>query len=150
MLAWSHALMLIAHMLGWSYAPMLTCLEDHMLPFSLALSITCSMLTCFNDPMLTCFDDRILYVHMHWYSLVWYPYIYTHTWMMICLYPWSLKRSCSWTFVCLNTLRIVLECWGNFVVRGMCTWKKNAHMLAWSHAHILVYSCSHPSIYSYA
>ena len=83
MLTSYHALMITysqAHMPCWSYATMLHVLK------------------------ITCLD-----AHIHWYSHVWFPHTYAHTWLMICLYSWRLKWSCSYTFVCSNALTIVLE-----------------------------------------
>ena len=82
---------LIAHMLE-----MLTCLNAHMPCWSYA--------TMLHVLKITCLD-----AHIHWYSHVWFPHTYAHTWLMICLYSWRLKWSCSYTFVCSNALTIVLE-----------------------------------------
>ena len=89
-----------AHMLWWSHALMITCSQAHMPCWSNAtmphvLTITCS------------------YAHIHWYSPVWYPYTCAHTWLMICLYAWRTKWSCSCTFVRSNALTIVHECRGD-------------------------------------
>ena len=55
--------------------------------------------------------------------------------MMKCLLAWRLKWSCSSTFLCLNALTIVLECWDDREIRGMCTW-----MLKYSYACTLSWS----------
>ena len=99
---------LIAHMLR-----MPTCLNAYILLGVLTLMITCcqahmpcwSYATMLHVLMITC-----SYAHIHWYSHVSYPYTCAHTWLMICLYSWRLKWSCSYTFVRSNALTIVLEC----------------------------------------
>ena len=96
---------LIAHMLEMLTclnAHMLSCFDDHILPSSHALLIICYYVACLK---ITCLD-----AHIHWYSHIWFPHTSAHTWLMICLYSWRLKWSCSYTFVRLNALTIVLEC----------------------------------------
>ena len=117
----------------WQSASIFTCFDDHMPTCLYAFELICLdalMITYSYFEML-----RWLHVHMHWYSLVWYPHTCAHTLMMKCLLAWRLKWSCNSTFLCLNALTIVLECWDDREIRGMCTWVlKYSYvcMLSWS------------------
>ena len=48
-----------------------------------------------------------------------------------------IKWSYSWMFMRLNALMILLKCWGDWKIRGMCTWMLKCSypcMPSWSHA----------------
>ena len=117
----------------WRSASIFTCFDDHMPTCLYAFE-----LICLDGLMITYSYFEILWwlhVHLHWYSLVWYPRTCAHTLMMKCLLAWRLKWSCSRTFLCLNALTIVLECWDDREIRGMCTWVLKysyACTLSWS------------------
>ena len=92
------------------------------------------------------------HANMHWYSHVWYPHTCAHTWMMKCLLAWRLKWSCSWTFLCSNALTIVLECWDDWEIGGMCAWVLNysyACMLSWSHACMFTYFVDNLQLFNF-
>ena len=165
MLLCTHVLTCLAcHMCTWkiifshTHTWMLTCLIDHMLGCSQAwmltrlhaLIITCSQAhmpfwsyaTMPHVLMITC-----SHAHIHWYSHVSYPHTCAHTWLMIYHYAWRLKWSCNCTFLCSNALTTMLECWGNWAVRDMCTW-----VLQCSYAFVLMclYSPTHMFVCSHA
>ena len=141
-LLYSH---LDAHLLDWSHAWMLTSLNAHTLTcfdnHMLAHMPFWSYATMPHVLMITC-----SHAHIHWYSHVSYPYTCAHTWLMIYLYAWRLKWSCNCTFLCSNALTTMLECWGNWGVKGMCTWVLQCLyafvlMCLYSPTHMFV--CSH-------
>ena len=149
MLLCSHALLVTCfyvYIPWWWNASMSTCFDDNMHTFLSAFK-----LICLDALMITysCIEIHwLLHAYMHWYSHVCYPHTFAHSWMMKCLLVQRLKWSCRWTFVPLNALTIVLECWGDWEVRSICTWLLKfsyAWMLlceqASSHDHMVI--CSH-------
>ena len=145
-------LYLNAKVIGWEEVCVLVCFNVHMVLCSYAcifpLTYSQAHVPCWSYAtmphvlMITC-----SYAHIHWYSFVSYPYACAHTWLMIYLYAWRLKWSCNCTFLCLNALTIVLECWGNWEVRGMYTW-----VLQCLYAFVLMYlySPTHMFVCTYA
>ena len=117
----------------WQSGSMFTYFDDHMPTCLYAFELICLdalMITYSYFEML-----RWSHAHMHWYSHIWYLHTCAHTWIMKCLLPRRLKRSCSRTCLCSNALTIVLECWDDWEIRGMCTWVLKysyACMLSWS------------------
>ena len=96
--------------------------------------------------MITCsYVQRLwwLHAHLHWYSQVWYPHTSADTMIVKCLYSWRHKWSCYRMYVHSNSLTIVLECWGDYEIKGMCTWVLKcsyACMFSWSHSCLLSWS----------
>ena len=75
--------------------------------------------------MPTYIDIHMFHIHTHVHTL-----------------GWRLKWSCNCMFLCSNALTTMLECWGNWAVRGMCVLGCfNAHMLLCSCACILPLTC---------
>ena len=134
------------NMLCWSHTFKFTCHNDRVLPYLHVLMITCPlayMLSSSYAWMLWW-----LHVHMHWYSLVWYPHTCAHTLMMKCLLAWRLKWSCSSTFLCLNVLtRLCLN--AEMIERlEVCVLGcLNTHMHVRFHDHAL--ACSHALLITY-
>ena len=149
MLLFYHALMFTCfyvNVFQWSYAPMSTCFDDHK-----PICLYVFMLICLDALMITHSYIEMLWLlhaHMHWYSHVWYPYTCAHSCVMKCLLARRLKWSCRRTFMPLNALTIVLECWGDWEIRSICTWLLKC-LYAWmlpceqasSHDHMVI--CSH-------
>ena len=146
-------LYLNAKVIGWEEVCVLVCFNVHMVLCSYAcifpLTYSQAHVPCWSYAtmpyvlMITC-----SYAHIHWYSHVSYSYICAHTWLMIYHYAWRLKWSCNCTFLCSNALTTMLECWGNWAVRGMCVLGCfNAHMLLCSCACILPLTCLYALIF---
>ena len=120
-----------AHMPWWSHDPMLKCFDDHMLPYSHALMILYPHAYMIWSLMLTCIDIHMFDIHTR-----------VHTWIMIWIYAWMLKWTCNWMFVRTNALTIVLECWGDGVVRGLCTLMlKCSYACVHTHQYALILIC---------
>ena len=128
MLLCSLALMFICsyvHLLWCSHASIFTRFDDRMLWWSHAHLPVCfhaHMLWCFDDYMFLCSNAFLIaYSHALIFTCLISTHMFTHLDDEMSI-GFRFKWMCSWMFVRSNALTILLECWGHWEIRGMCTW----------------------------
>ena len=148
------------HMFWYSHTSMITCYDNHMLLCLHALTRTCPFaympwcsyawtLLWLDAPMLTCFVDH-MYLSSH-FTMITCFHVYMLWWSHThLLYDFELIHENinsyehqSLKHFKIGALKIMLECWDDWVIWGMCTLVLKCSYectLSWSHALLITYS----------